>query len=111
MAGRAGAQVIIADEDFLLGGRLNAETFGIGDLAWCRLGRAGAGGAGRDAECAVMPRTTIIGAFDHGIYGAVERKTDHVLAPEAGKPRQILWRIYSKRAMLAAGATERSDCL
>eukprot|EP01031_Cornospumella_fuschlensis_P001486 gene1486-1857_t len=25
----------------------------------------------------------------------------------AGKPRQTLWRIYSKRAILAAGATER----
>ena len=106
-AGRAGAQVILADEDFLLGGRLNAETFGIGDLtgaAWV---------AQVQAELAampnvrVMPRTTIIGAFDHGIYGAVERVSDHVLAPEAGKPRQILWRIYSKRAMLAAGATER----
>ncbi|MEX0302139.1 MAG: sarcosine oxidase subunit alpha family protein [Leisingera sp.] len=106
-AGRAGAQVIIADEDFLLGGRLNSETFGIGDLT-------GAGWVEQaQAELAsmpnvrVMPRTSIIGAFDHGIYGAVERTADHVLAPEAGKPRQILWRIYSKRALLAAGATER----
>jgi hypothetical protein len=27
--------------------------------------------------------------------------------PSGGKPRQILWRIYSKRAILCAGATER----
>ncbi|KIC32139.1 sarcosine oxidase subunit alpha [Leisingera sp. ANG-S5] len=106
-AGRAGAQVIIADEDFLLGGRLNAETFGIGDLAgsaWVEQAQAELAAM---PNVRVMPRTTIIGAFDHGIYGAVERTADHVLAPEAGKPRQILWRIYSKRAMLAAGATER----
>ncbi|WP_164982794.1 sarcosine oxidase subunit alpha family protein [Leisingera sp. NJS204] len=106
-AGRAGAQVIIADEDFLLGGRLNAESFGIGDLtgaAW--VAQVQAELAAMD-NVRVMPRTTIIGAFDHGIYGAVERTADHVMAPEAGKPRQILWRIYSKRAMLAAGATER----
>jgi sarcosine oxidase subunit alpha len=55
----------------------------------------------------VMPRTTVIGAFDHGIYGAVERVSDHVHTPDAGKPRQILWRIYTKRTVLAAGATER----
>ncbi|MBQ4827355.1 sarcosine oxidase subunit alpha family protein [Leisingera sp. HS039] len=106
-AGRAGAQVIIADEDFLLGGRLNAESFGIGDLtgaAW--VAQVQAELTAMD-NVRVMPRTTIIGAFDHGIYGAVERTADHVMAPEAGKPRQILWRIYSKRAMLAAGATER----
>ena len=55
----------------------------------------------------LMPRTTVYGAYDHGIYGAIERKTDH-LADGGGKPRQVLWRIYSRRAILCAGATERS---
>ncbi|MGB1732880.1 MAG: 2Fe-2S iron-sulfur cluster-binding protein, partial [Paracoccaceae bacterium] len=32
-AGRAGASVILADEDFRLGGRLNSETFEIGELS------------------------------------------------------------------------------
>ncbi|MEM6596370.1 MAG: glycine cleavage T C-terminal barrel domain-containing protein, partial [Pseudomonadota bacterium] len=32
---------------------------------------------------------------------------DHLAVPADGKPRQILWRIYSKQAILAAGATER----
>ena len=32
-AGRSGARVIIADEDFLPGGRLNAETITVGDAA------------------------------------------------------------------------------
>src|SRR5690606_6526765 len=65
------------------------------------------------AELASMPnvrvlsRTVVLGAFDHGIYGALERVADHVAVPAAGKPRQILWRIYSQRAVLAAGATER----
>lgn len=106
-AGRAGARVILADEDFALGGRLTSETFAIGQ------------GSGTDwvaqavAELAtmdnvrVMPRTTIMGAFDHGIYGAVERVSDHLAEPAPGKPRQILWRIYSKRALLCGGATER----
>ena len=36
-AGRSGARVIVADEDFLPGGRLNAETYTVGDMpgaAW-----------------------------------------------------------------------------
>ena len=106
-AGRAGARVVLADEDFRMGGRLNAETFEVG-------GKPGADwAAGVVAELAAMPnvrlmnRTTIVGAFDHGIYSAVERVSDHLPVPMAGKPRQTLWRIYSKRAILAAGATER----
>jgi len=55
----------------------------------------------------VMPRTTVYGVFDHGTYGALEQKTDH-LADASRKPRQVLWRIYAKRAVLAAGAIERS---
>ncbi|NBQ38540.1 MAG: sarcosine oxidase subunit alpha family protein [Alphaproteobacteria bacterium] len=106
-AGRAGARVILADEDFAFGGRLNAETFSIGD-------DSGANWAVKTvAELAALPnvrlmsRTTILGAFDHGIYSAVERVSDHLAVPVDGKPRQILWRIYSKRAILAAGAIER----
>jgi heterotetrameric sarcosine oxidase alpha subunit len=106
-AGRAGKRVILADEDFRMGGRLNAETYAVGQS----LGADWAAGA--IAELASMPsvrlmsRTTVIGAFDHGIYGAVERVSDHLPVPETGKPRQILWRVYSQRAILAGGATER----
>ena len=105
-AGRAGARVILADEDFRPGGRLNAETLEIDGMPgadWA---------AGVVAELTamdnvrLMTRTTVYGAYDHGTYGALERCTDH-LADAGGKPRQILWRIYSKRAVLTAGATER----
>ncbi|MCY4334772.1 MAG: sarcosine oxidase subunit alpha family protein [Litoreibacter sp.] len=106
-AGRAGAEVILADEDFTMGGRLNAEAMPIADQScsdWA---------AGVVVELSNMPnvrlmtRTTVIGAFDHGIYGALERVSDHLAVPAEGKPRQILWRIYSKQAILSAGATER----
>jgi len=105
-AGRAGARVILADEDFTPGGRLNTETYevdGQPGQTWA---------ASTVAELSTLPnvrlmtRTTVIGAFDHGIYGALEQVTDH-LPDSDGKPRQILWRIYSMRAVLAAGATER----
>jgi heterotetrameric sarcosine oxidase alpha subunit len=106
-AGRAGARVILADEDFALGGRLNAETFVLDDTAgeaWARLAVAELSTL---PNVRLMARTTIIGAFDHGVYGALERVSDHVLEPAPGKARQILWRVYSRRAILCAGATER----
>ena len=106
-AGRSGARVILADEDFRMGGRLNAETLTLGDASgsdWAA--EAHAELASLD-NVRLMTRTTVIGAFDHGIYGAVERVQDHLPQTIADKPRQILWRIYSCKAMLCAGAMER----
>ncbi len=106
-AGRAGQRVIIADEDFLPGGRLNMETFIVDGLTGAQWA------ANAVAELRAMPRvrfmtrTTVYGCYDHGIYGALERRTDHLADKPAGA-RQVLWRIYSKHAILAAGATERS---
>ncbi len=103
---RSGARVILADEDFRLGGRLNSETLEVD-------GQPGADWAdGIVRELRSMPnvrvlsRCCVYGAFDHGIFGALERRTDH-LADPGGKPRQILWRIYSSQSIVCAGATER----
>lgn len=105
-AGRAGARVILADEDFLPGGRLLTETHAIDDIK----GSMWADQVTAELETLdnvrIMPRTTVFGAYDHGVYGVIERKTDH-LPSSGGKPRQVLWRVYSKRTILAAGATER----
>ncbi|MDQ0511625.1 sarcosine oxidase subunit alpha family protein [Ancylobacter amanitiformis] len=106
-AGRAGARVILADEDFLTGGRLNAETREID-------GKPAAEWAARvTAELASLPnvrlmtRTTVFGVYDSGTYGALERVADHLPVPPPFQPRQRLWRIHARRAVLAAGATER----
>ncbi|SOD91874.1 sarcosine oxidase subunit alpha family protein [Caenispirillum bisanense] len=106
-AGRAGARVILADEDFRLGGRLNAETLTLDDAPAADWVAAILAELASLPTVRVMPRTTVVGAFDHGVYGAVERVADHLPVPEPGMPRQILWRIYSRRALLCAGATER----
>ena len=102
----SGAQVILADEDFRAGGRLNSETFEVDEQAGADWAQALWQELASLPNVRLMTRTTIYGAYDHGIYGALERRTDHLLHSD-GKPRQILWRIYSKRAVLAAGATER----
>ncbi|MDA7424893.1 sarcosine oxidase subunit alpha family protein [Thalassococcus lentus] len=106
-AARAGAQVIVADEDFMLGGRLNSESLTVGDQTGHAWAQSTAAELATMPNVRIMPRTTVIGAFDHGIYGAVERIADHLPTPPEGKPRQILWRIYSKQTILATGAIER----
>ncbi len=106
-AGRSGARVILADEDFALGGRLNAETLEVGGMAGSEWATQALAELAAMDNVRIMSRTTVYGAYDHGIYGALERVTDH-LADGGGKPRQILWRLYTKRAILCAGATERS---
>jgi sarcosine oxidase subunit alpha len=105
-AARSGARVILADEDFRSGGRLNSETLAVDGMSGADWAAQATAELSAMDNVRLMTRTTIYGAYDHGIYGALERCTDH-LASSNGKPRQILWRIYSKRAILTAGATER----
>jgi methylglutamate dehydrogenase subunit C len=106
-AGRTGARVILADEDFRMGGRLIAETFDVGGMAGAEWAAGAVAELASLANVRLMARTTVVGAFDHGIYSAVERVSDHLAVPMPGKPRQTLWRIYSRRALLTGGATER----
>ena len=106
-AGRSGARVILADEDFVLGGRLLAERHEIDGNA------AGAWVAAAETELAALPnvrimrRTTVYGVYDSGTYGAIERVNDHIAVPPPFEARQRSWRIYAKRSILAAGALER----
>ena len=107
-AARAGADVILADEDSLMGGRLNGETHEID-------GKPGhAWAADVVAELAsmdnvrLMPRTAVTGAYDQGTYSALERVNHHGARARSGHlPLECYWRIVAKRAVLAAGALER----
>jgi sarcosine oxidase subunit alpha len=107
-AARSGARVILAEEDFRLGGRLLAESLSVDDKDGASFVTS------IEAELAAMPdvrimrRTTVFGVYDHGQYGAVERVSDHQREPPPHQPRQRYWKIVAKRAVLAAGATERS---
>jgi len=103
-AGRAGADVIIADEDTAMGGRLlreREEIDGKPATDWVAEVLAAL-----DALPNVrrMTRTTVTGAYDQGTYGALERLAGP-LGPD--KPVECFWRIVAKRAILCAGALER----
>jgi heterotetrameric sarcosine oxidase alpha subunit len=106
-AGRAGARVILCEEDFRLGGRLLAERREVGgqpSAAWAAAAEAELAAM---AEVRIMRRTTVFGAYDGGTYGALERVNDHVAVPPEHEPRQRYWKIVAKRAVLAAGSIER----
>jgi sarcosine oxidase subunit alpha len=106
-AGRAGARVILCDEDFLLGGRLNADRREIDGMTGSHWARQAVTELGSMRDVSVMARTTVFGAYDGGTYGAVERVADHRSVPRPNEARQRHWKIVSKQTVLATGAIER----
>ncbi|MEM8880266.1 MAG: sarcosine oxidase subunit alpha family protein [Pseudomonadota bacterium] len=104
-AAEAGASVILADEATEAGGRLLSETETIDDqpaAEWvdgivAKLASLGV---------RIMRRTTVTGAYDGGVFGAVERVGLH-LPQQPDLPRECFWRITAARTILATGATER----
>jgi heterotetrameric sarcosine oxidase alpha subunit len=106
-AARSGSRVILCEEDFRLGGRLLAERDEIDGrpaMDWVKAAEAELEAL---PDCRIMRRTSVVGVYDGGTYAALERVNDHVPVPPAHEPRQRLWRIVAKRAVLCAGAIER----
>jgi len=106
-AGRAGLDVILADEHDHLGGRLLSEMEhidGMPAVAWVQAALAELSGL---ASVRIMANTTVTGAYDQGVFGALERVGPGLQAIPDGLPRETFWRIYTKGAILCAGALER----
>ncbi len=105
-AARAGADVILAEEDRELGGRLLAdepELDGAPARDWVAAVEAELRGL---PNVRIMTRTTVTGAYDGGTFGALERVGLHLPA-RADLPRECFWRISAGRAVLCSGALER----
>ena len=89
-AGRAGARVILAEEDFRFGGRLLSEKHAIDDAAAGRFRRRNASPSCKSLpNVRLMTRTAVFGIYDD-CYGAIERVSDHLPQPAPFQPRQIL---------------------
>ncbi|PWJ10334.1 sarcosine oxidase subunit alpha family protein [Jannaschia seohaensis] len=105
-AAEAGTDVILADEDEILGGRLTREAEQID-------GRPGHVWAAETVTrltalgVRIMPRTTVTGAYDGGTYGALERVSHHIADPHPDLPHDCFWRIAARACVLASGALER----
>lgn len=105
-AARAGADVILADENVAMGGRLLSDSRQIdgrpaGD--WVQDVLAELGGM---PNVRLMTRTSVTGVYDGGTYSALERVGLH-MAAKPDLPRECFWRIVAGQAVLAAGAQER----
>src|SRR5919197_4249114 len=107
-AGRAGARVILADEQCEPGGsllgtreRLDASPAD----QWVARARAELEAL---PEVRVLVRTTVLGAHDHGYLVALERRTDHLGgAAPPHLSRQRVWHVRARSVVLATGAHER----
>ena len=106
-AARAGADVILADEDFRMGGRLLAETDQIDGQPAHEWVRDTLEELAEMDNVRLMPRTNVFGAYDQGTYGALERLEHHTATRRAGAPVECYWRIVARQAVLAAGSIER----
>jgi len=106
-AGRAGLRVILADEDSRMGGRLLAERQEIDGEAGHEWAARAVAELAQMPKVHLLPRTTIFGVYDGREYAGVERIADHLPQPGRGQPRQRLWKIVARRAILATGAIER----
>ena len=104
-AARSGARVIIADEQDGFGGSLLSSTLQIDG----RPAREWVADALRELETfeavVMLPRSTVVGLYDHNFLTVLERRTDH--RPTADSIRQRLHRVRAREVVLAAGAVER----
>ncbi|MCA8868363.1 MAG: sarcosine oxidase subunit alpha family protein [Rhodobacteraceae bacterium] len=106
LAAKGGLDVILADEDFILGGRLNSERVEVDGKPAAEWAVDAVKALAAMPNVRLMPRTTITGAYDGGTYGALQWVSHH-LAEREGLPLETFWRITSQRTILASGAIER----
>ena len=106
-AGRAGARVMLCDEQPAFGGALLADEATIDAIpstAWLD---------GAVAELAANPKVRLLtrcqafGYFAHNMIGLVERLTDQLPSPPQGAVRERLWQVRARRVVIATGAHER----
>lgn len=106
-AGRAGARVILVDENAAIGGFLLSETANIGGVTAATFVAGVLNELAALDNVTLMPRTTAFGWYDGQVFGAVERVQKHVAFPDANRPVERLWRIAARKAILATGSEER----
>jgi sarcosine oxidase subunit alpha len=108
-AARAGARVILVDDDHQPGGSLldyGEKVNGSDGRVWAEAALAELRAYPR---VRVLLRTTAFGIYDDGFVLAVEHRTDHLGAVPVrrGPSRQRIWRIRTLKTIIATGAYER----
>ena len=106
-AARAGADVILCEEDHRIGGRLLSDDGIIGGKSAIDWAAEAEAALRAMPNVRLMKRTSVTGAYDGGTFSALERVGLHLPA-RADLPRECFWRIVAGRTVLAAGALERA---
>ncbi|MCZ6470404.1 MAG: sarcosine oxidase subunit alpha family protein [Gammaproteobacteria bacterium] len=103
-AARAGADVILVEQDFEPGGSLLSQPVDGETDRWLLKIRSELGSM---SNVRILTRTTAFGAYDEDVYGLVQYVSDHLRVPENSQPRQRYWLVRTKQSILATGAIER----
>lgn len=98
-AAAAGLDVVLAEQDFALGGSLLAEADGNQSVD-ARIAALRA-----RPNVRIMLRTMTFGLYDGGVAGLVERMP--AAGPDAGHYRSRFWVMHAARTIIATGAHER----
>lgn len=107
-AGRAGARVILADEQAELGGSLLSLNRQLDDKSSATWISEYVDALSQMDEVRLLPRTTIFGYYDQNYLVALERRLDHRPSGSSqAHPRQRVHHIRAKHVVLATGAHER----
>jgi sarcosine oxidase subunit alpha len=106
LAGQSGARVILLESDRVLGGRLNWERANPGALAPELRLREIKAAISQAPTIRILLGTTAVGAYDHGLVTALERRLEVDSSIESPR-RERWWRIRAKQVILASGAFEQ----
>jgi len=106
-AGRAGARVILADEQEEFGGRLLSSRASIDQLSSLEWRDKILQELEQLPEVTLVPRGTVFGYHDYNFLTINERLTDHLSLDHRQGARERLWRVRAKQLVLATGAHER----
>lgn len=106
-AARAGARVLLVDEQSEFGGSLLSSTQRIDGQPAVQWVASVVEELERYPNIQLLPRSTAFGYYDHNFLAVLERRSDH-LGPVASQgSRQRIHRVRAKRVVLATGALER----
>ncbi|WP_339630138.1 sarcosine oxidase subunit alpha [uncultured Sneathiella sp.] len=107
-AGRAGARVLLVDEQSEFGGSLLSQNIQIGAKDGADWIAAVVEELNAMPEVTMLSRSTAFGYYDHNYLCVLEQKADHLPAAERkGKVRQRVWHVRAGHVVLATGAHER----
>lgn len=106
-AARAGARVMLVEQDARWGGSLLAHGAEISDGCGVEWAADVIGELNNIARARLLNRTMAFGYYDHNLVGLVERMTDHLHEDQRCRPRQRFWQVRAGKVILATGAIER----